>query len=129
MRIISVFRFLIISGLVYFSPIHIGLSGAQESRDALHGSILAEYCRGHTDIDVGICTGYILAVAEAMLSGREAYGHRACGHDGVRAQQLVDLVRLDLGRNRDLTAQPAGTMVAQILAGSYQCSDLSDSAY
>jgi hypothetical protein len=98
MRFRSLLRFCLVAGLVYFSPMHLRASDAQgfdDSRDQLHGSILSAYCKGPTDIDAGVCAGYILALAEAMLGGQRLYGQRACGHDGIRAQQLVDLVRVD----------------------------------
>lgn len=117
------FRFIFVSLLVFFSPAQIQISGAAPGPETMHGDTLMTYCAGQYDIDLGVCTGYILAIAETMVTGQTSFGQRACGHDGVKAQQLVDLVRLELGQQPDLKNQPAGVMVANVLASAFPCLD------
>lgn len=127
------FRFILVSLLAFFSPAQIQISGAAPgsktmpteamSAETMHGDTLMTYCAGQYDVDLGICTGYILAIAETMVTGQASFGQHACGHDGIKAQQLVDLVRLELGQQPDLKNQPAGVMVANVLASAFPCLD------
>ena len=87
-----------------------------------------QYCRSSYDTDIGLCSGYVMAVAETMHGGRAVMGRRACGHEGIKAQQLVDLVRVEAGNNPNLIHQGAGMMVAHILSTAFRCYDAPPSA-
>jgi hypothetical protein len=89
----------------------------------MDGQTLMTFCSGKFDTDFGICSGYVMAVAEMMMSGQAAYGQRSCGHDGIKAQQLVDLVRMDVSEDADVARKSAGPMVATILSKSFPCYD------
>ena len=119
-----VIRFMLVLPLAYLAPGQVSISGAAGEalpQDMLGGRTLMTFCGGKTDTDAGVCNGYILGVAEAMLAGQTVYGTRSCNHDGIKAQQLVDLVRMDLSENPDLQKQKAGPMVAGILAKEFPC--------
>lgn len=110
------FRFWIVAFLVYFGGIQGAVSG-----NGMDGRTLMTFCNGKFDTDFGICSGYITAISEVMLSGHAVQGYRACDHDGIRAQQLVDLIRLDIGENAAMQNQSATRMVAAILADAFPC--------
>ncbi len=110
---------------IFLSVLAVGIapfSGARGA-DALHASALMQYCRSTYDTDIGLCSGYIMAVAEMMQGGRSVMGRRACGHEGIKAQQLVDLVRVEAGNKPDLVHQGAGMMVVHILSTAFRCYD------
>lgn len=117
-------RFTIILCLAFFCVGQIKVSDANASRDSLHGTTLATYCAGKFDVDAGVCTGYILAISEALIQGSTVFGYKACGHDVIKGQQLVDIVKFDLSENPDQVNQPAGAMVAGILSRSFPCYDV-----
>lgn len=118
------FRFTLIGTAVFFGFGQVAFSGPGEGHvKGIDGRTLMTFCSGKYDTDFGVCSGYIMAVAELMMSGETVYGQRSCGHDGVRAQQLVELVRMDAGEDKDITRQPAGLMVANVLAKSFPCYD------
>ncbi|MGZ9109196.1 MAG: Rap1a/Tai family immunity protein [Micavibrio sp.] len=118
-------HFIVILLAVFLWPGQIPLSDANDgfSRDLIGGKTFMVFCKGKHDTDLGVCNGYIMAVAEAMTSEQPVFGQRACGHAGIKAQQLVDLVRMDLAENADLSNHPAGVMVASILARQFPCYD------
>lgn len=119
------FRFLLIATAVFFGFGQAAFSGPEKGID---GQTLMTFCSGKYDTDFGICSGYVMAIAEAMMAGETVYGQRSCGHDGIKAQQLVDLVRMDVGEENSITRQGAGPMVANILARSFPCHDLLEPA-
>jgi Rap1a immunity proteins len=123
MYVKSALRFFAILFLVLLGPGGVHDSGAEPGADAMYGDVLMNYCQGMTDTDIGLCSGYIMAVAEGMAFGRNIFGQNACGHDGIRAQQLVDLVKLEIAEHPGMKAMPAGVMVAGILARSFPCYD------
>lgn len=114
------FRFVLVATAVFFGFGQSAFSGAEKAMD---GQTLMTFCSGKYDTDFGVCSGYIMAVAELMMSGQSVHGQRSCGHDGIKAQQLVDLVRMDVAENKDVASQAAGAMVANILARSFPCYD------
>lgn len=118
-------RFLTVLGLAILAPGQVSFSGANEAlpQDSLGGKTLMVFCAGKDDTDAGLCNGYILGVAEVMNAGQPIYGQKACNHDGIKAQQLVDLVRMELHDNPALQSQKAGPMVANVLAKSFPCYD------
>lgn len=123
-------HFIIVTLVVFFWPGALPPSDAKDgfSRELMAGQTLMVFCNSKHDTDVGLCNGYIMAVAEAMTTNQPVFGQRACGHEGIKAQQLVDLVRLDLTDRPDLGTQPAGVMVASVLAGQFPCPDTYRSA-
>jgi hypothetical protein len=118
-------HFIVLTLAVFFWPGALPPSDAKDgfSRELMAGKTLMVFCNSKHDTDVGLCNGYIMAIAEAMTTNLPVFGQRACGHEGIKAQQLVDLVRLDLTDRPDLGAQPAGVMVASVLAGQFPCTN------
>lgn len=118
-------RLTFLLGLALILPGHVSLSGAQGvpnnlPRTAMSGQTLMTFCASKHDVDAGFCSGYIAAVAEAMLV-QPAYAQRACDHATVKPQQLVDTVKIEVDADPSLTRLPAGVMVAQVMAMSYPC--------
>jgi hypothetical protein len=120
-----IFRFTIVLLAALLAPGQIALSGVNETipQDNLGGKTLMTFCDGKTDTDAGICNGYILGIAEAMTAGQMMYGQKSCNTDGIKAQQLSDLIRMTLDENPKLQSQKAGPMVAGVLAKAYPCYD------
>lgn len=104
------------------APWQVPHSGAEVlPQDALGGKTLMTFCTGKTDVDSGVCSGYIMAVAEAMSGGQAMYGQKACNLDGIKAQQLSDLVRMDIAENPAIRTMKAGPMVAAVMSKSFPC--------
>lgn len=120
-----VFHFTIILLVAYLAPGSIVRSDANDSfsRELIAGKTLLNFCTGKYDTDLGLCNGYIMAVAEAMTSEQPVFGQRACGHAGIKAQQLVELVRMEAGEMPQMQTQPAGVMVASVLSNAFPCYD------
>ena len=115
-------RFTAVLLLSLLAPWQVPHSGAEVlPQDALGGKTLMTFCTGKSDVDSGVCSGYIMAVAEAMSGGQAMYGQKACNLDGIKAQQLSDLVRMDLAENPTIQTLKAGPMVAAIMAKSFPC--------
>lgn len=130
-----VFQFILVLLSVFFAPGQLGLSGENASASAasvvhelIGGQTLVTFCASRADVDLGICNGYIMAIAEAMTGRQTVFGQQACGHDGIKADQLVELVKLDIHDNPSIRRQKAGPMVAQILAKNFPCGDAYDSS-
>lgn len=119
------FHFTIILSIAYLAPGVVVSSDAKDgySRELIAGQTLLTFCSGRFDTDLGICNGYIMAVAEAMTSEQPVFGQRACGHAGVKAQQLVELVRMEAGEMPQMQTLPAGVMVASVLSHAFPCYD------
>lgn len=127
MRLIrNILRFTAILLAAYLAPGQINLSGAQglthnAPQSNLGGKTLMTFCGGKSDVDSGVCSGYIIAIAEAMSAGQTVYGQKACGLEGIKAQQLSDLVRMDIREHEDVQTMKAGPMVATVMAKSFPC--------
>lgn len=131
MRLIrQTLRFTAVLLAAYLAPGQINLSGAQSlaqgvSQSApqsnMGGKTLMTFCGGKSDVDSGVCSGYIIAIAEAMSAGQIVYGQKACGLEGIKAQQLSDLVRMDINEHADIQTMKAGPMVAAVMAKSFPC--------
>ena len=123
-------HFIIFATAAFFWPGTLTHSDAKDNfpRELMAGQTLMNFCIGKYDTDIGVCNGYIMAVAEAMITGQPVFGQRACGHAGVKAQQLADLVRMDIADRPDLGTQPAGVMVASILAAQFPCQNFGSAA-
>lgn len=128
----TVFRTFFLLGLALVLPGQISLSGAQGMgghnanagmtvpRSALSGQHLMSFCNSKYDVDAGFCSGYIAAIAETMAV-QQTYAQHSCGHAGVKPQQWMDTVKIEVDANPSLVQLPAGVMVAQIVAMSYPC--------
>lgn len=115
-------RFIAVLLLSLLAPWQVPHSGAEVlPQDALGGKTLMTFCTGKSDVDSGVCSGYIMAVAEAMSGGQAMYGQKACNLDGIKAQQLSDLVRMDIAGNPAIQTMKAGPMIAAIMSKSFPC--------
>jgi hypothetical protein len=115
-------RFIAVLVFSLLTPWQVTHSGAEVlPQDALGGKTLMTFCTGKTDVDSGVCSGYIMAVAEAMSGGQAMYGQKACNLEGIKAQQLSDLVRMDITENPTIQTMKAGPMVAAVMAKSFPC--------
>lgn len=84
------------------------------------GYELRTLCTSASNLDYGICAGYVTSVAQVMLE-QDIDGFRACNHANVRSQQLVDtfngwaeLFPQDLSGNAD-------SAVAAALTRAFPC--------
>lgn len=115
-------RFTAVLVFSLLTPWQVSHSGAEVlPQDTLGGKTLMTFCTGKTDVDSGVCSGYIMAIAEAMSGGQAMYGQKACNLDGIKAQQLSDLVRMDISENSNIQTMKAGPMVAAVMAKSFPC--------
>lgn len=81
---------------------------------------LADYCASPYDVDAGYCAGYVAAVA-GIMADQPIYGLRACNHQSVRSQQLMEIVGQELARDPAKSAAPARVMVAGTIAKAFPC--------
>lgn len=90
------------------------------SNATLPGRDFVQYCKGAYDVDYGLCTGYVLALADLMRV-QELYGYRACLGRAVRSQQLTDIVIAYTRRDSDQNHRPASLIVAEALSQAFPC--------
>lgn len=94
---------------------------AQSDQAYWSGRDLKAYCLSDYDVDYGLCSGYITAVADLMIE-HNLYGLQSCHSNLVRPQQLVDLVVTSLRKNDQTPPGNARYIVASVLAKSFPCS-------
>ena len=57
------------------------------------GNTLFEYCHSENPVFRAICTGYILGIADALLSDKPYLGLTKVCYEGVTGKQLVDIIK------------------------------------
>lgn len=93
---------------------------AASSDMRLTGSGLYTLCASSSNIDYGMCAGYVRAVADLMLT-EPVGGQRACAFDLVRIQQMIDIVRNYLDQTPDALENSARMATAKALARAFPC--------
>lgn len=83
---------------------------------------LSMMCTSTSDVDFGYCAGYISAHADQMLTDA-VYGLRACNHQKVRSQQLVDTFNNYIELFPESKKNPAGKTVAAAIARAFPCNE------
>lgn len=70
---------------------------------------------------LGICTGYSVAVMDAMLAGQAVNGYTACAPVGVTASQVRDVVIGYLKAHPEVRHYAAVGLVAEAIAEAFPC--------
>jgi hypothetical protein len=81
---------------------------------------LFEMCNSSYDTDYGFCAGYISSIAE-ILAHQPISGYRACHHQIVQSQQLVDLFKNYAEVYPEMMAGSASVAVAASFARAFPC--------
>jgi hypothetical protein len=101
------------------------LFGSQDSALAAAfktGSSLKSNCDDTIiDFSAGLCTGFIVGVADVMGDGNEINGFRACVPDNVIVNQVVNVARQYLARNPAQRHFSAASLVASALQEAFPC--------
>jgi hypothetical protein len=71
--------------------------------------------------DEGFCSGYVAAIAAAVILPNAVSGWRACFPEHSTGQQKVDVVKRWLDQHPELRHHPASYLVAQALAEAFPC--------
>lgn len=90
--------------------------------DFLDGNKLHETCNKETDFSFqGFCHGYIIAVADVMDDGQVMFGFKVCTPEGVKAPQLIDVVKRWLANNPQDRHYAADSLIAGALDEAFPC--------
>jgi hypothetical protein len=81
---------------------------------------LLKMCTSTSDVDYGICAGYINAVSDIMLTESVA-NQRACKHDKVRSQQGIDIFTSYAEIFAEELPKDATAVIAAALARGFPC--------
>lgn len=95
-------------------------TGVHQPDIRLSGAELRALCASSSNVDYGMCAGYVRAVADLMLAESVA-GNKACAFGLVRPQQLLDIVRVYMDQTPTALETPARAAVAQALARAFPC--------
>lgn len=102
---------LVITG--FFCPATVQAYGANQQ--------LKVFCSSPHDLDYGYCAGFVTAIADIMISN-SVEGYRACNHNLVQSQQLVDIVRKAFRQTpAGVTAPHERTVIAKALSEAFPC--------
>ena len=93
---------------------------AQAEGPRMTAQDLANMCISKSDLDFGMCAGYVMAVADALVDGSIGE-YSACNHAHVRSQQYVDVYRSYAEHFPDKLSQDAETTVAAALSRAFPC--------
>lgn len=81
---------------------------------------LYQLCTSSSDIDYGMCAGYVTALADLLMSESVA-GYKACNFETVRTQEIMDIVRNYIAANQGMNSRPARIVAAAALAKAFPC--------
>ena len=85
------------------------------------GSQLWSRCSDKGDLNFGLCRGYVMGIADAMMSGSGLLGRRACLAEGVTGGQAQDVVTRFLEQNPELRNYAAADLATEALADAFPC--------
>jgi hypothetical protein len=93
---------------------------------SLDGNTLYKDCsskpgKSGDDFQVGVCTGYVVGIAEVMFSGNQVNGFRACAPEGITRRQVTDIVVKWLNENPTERHRAAVGLVAAALTKAFPC--------
>ncbi len=97
-----------------------GQTSAASPVSLLTGHDLYQLCTSSSNLDYGMCAGYVTAVAN-MLSAGPVAGRSACNFSLVRNQQFMDLVTAHIEHNPQTQSRPAYEAAAQALSQAFRC--------
>jgi hypothetical protein len=86
----------------------------------LDGNNLLERCSG-AGYELGVCAGYVMAIADAMHGDNSVLGYQACMDVEVQSQQVVDIVVAALRRSAAVRHLAARGLVAKAIAEAFPC--------
>lgn len=116
----------VILGVFFVFGTLAGAFAAQENEGGalrpgrLNASDLMELCAGKYDVDLGFCAGYVTAIADVMID-QPLYGFRACTHETVKSQQIMDNVILKTKAMPERSGFAARAVVADSIARAFPC--------
>ena len=89
---------------------------------ATTGNDLRSQCTDYPGTIVeGLCSGFVIAIGEAVGQSYGVYGWRACFPTQTTRQQWVDVVKRYLDRHPEQRHLLAGFLVAKALAEAFPC--------
>jgi len=85
------------------------------------GNQLVEECSGQDDFPSGVCAGYVMGVADLMMSDGTVGGLAACLPPSVIPQQLMDVVTTYLAAHPEKRQYSAVGLVAAAFSVAFPC--------
>lgn len=117
-------RYSYFTGVLFFlfSAIFLSSSGTARAVESPRFSAtdLVRMCTSASDVDYGICAGYIDAVADIMLT-ESVDNQRACKHGKVRSQQGIDIFTSYAEIFPEDLPKEAAIVVASAFARAFPC--------
>ena len=109
-------------GTILAAVVAVAPAAAGEEDAFLSGNNLHSYCSSYVSEQRGICKGYILGVADALV-GQKLGPWQACFPPTVTSQQVRDVVKRWLDRYPEKRHFNAKGLVAQALSEVFPCGD------
>lgn len=85
------------------------------------GNTLHEQCQDGSGFSSGICMGYAVGVADAMMKKRKLLGYQACFPKGVTRAQVMDVVMAWLTKHPEKRHLAAWSLVIVALDEAFPC--------
>ncbi len=98
---------------------------AEARADFRNGNKLYADCTGPNYFDLGLCYGYIAAIADAARRDQDGsggvLGYQECGRNQVTIKQIVDVSVRFLAAHPERRDIAAAQVVAQALSEAFPC--------
>jgi hypothetical protein len=95
--------------------------------DWLIGNLLAKFCNESQGYAAGVCAGYVVGVADAMIRPEWPYSNaKACFANGMETGQLIGATKKYLTDHPEQLHFAAFELVAVALAAAFPCGRVSD---
>jgi hypothetical protein len=107
-------RFLLLFPLLLATPV-----AAQIPAATTVGQLL-QLCQSRYDVDVGICAGFALGVAEGLMAA-EGTPRSVCLSPAITPQTLVDNLKRVWSQNAPDPTEPAFAAVERVLRDRFRC--------
>lgn len=89
--------------------------------DFVTGNRLHQWCSNQTDDNFGLCSGYVMGIADALARGAVIQGERACFPGSATVGQARDIVKRHLESYPELRHAVAAQIVAYALSEAFPC--------
>jgi hypothetical protein len=93
---------------------------SRSSADFYSGNELLAKCTGSA-VDQMFCTGYVIAIADALDHDLPVFGFKACIPRGVTIKQIIDAAVSSLSRGISARHLAASSLVAEAIAKIFPC--------